>query len=46
MAAADPTVVAVETRDLPRTGVMLHYSNVAELAVGQRMALAAEPLLP
>ena len=46
VAAADPTVVAVETRDLPRTGVMLHYSNVAELAVGQRMALAAEPLLP
>ena len=46
VAAADPTVATVDTIDLPRTGVMLHYANVAELAVGQRMALAAEPLLP
>jgi hypothetical protein len=46
VAGSDPTVRTVDTVDLARTGVMLHLSNVSELAMGRRMALAAEPLLP
>ena len=46
VAAADPTVTTGDTADLPRVGVGLHLSNEAELALGQRMAVAAEAMLP
>jgi hypothetical protein len=46
VAAKLPHVVAVDTIDLPRTGVLIHLSNVGDLAIGARIAQATDSSMP
>jgi hypothetical protein len=41
-----PHVTAVDTVDLPRTGVLVHLSNLGDLAVGTRIAQASDRSMP
>ena len=45
-AANIPNVFTVDSFDAPRHGVQIHLSNIGELTVGQRIAVATENFIP
>jgi hypothetical protein len=46
VAATVPGVVEIDTLGLPRTGPLIHLSNVGELDLGKELAVATEHRFP